>query len=163
VYGEIDMATCPFTDAELAELDETGELLVYLPAGLSVADLCALAKVQMNVALENERLIGNVMVGVDQWFIASASPRPELLYRTGTSAKRTYEDEGLHGMDLRRYLAFVAVFRAHTGDLPDNTYWTFLLSGRYDRSGVSIAGFDEYGVLSLHGWMRDFRASGDAR
>jgi len=158
VFGNADLSSCPFTEYELAELTETGELLVHLPAKISVSELCELCDVRINIAVEHENLIRNVMVDEDQWFITSAAPRPELLYQSGTSARRIYEDEGLHGMDLRRYLAFVATYQAHTGALPDQTYWTFLLSGRYDRSGVSIVGFDPHGVLSHHGWMRDFRA-----
>ena len=103
-------------------------------------------------------MIKNVMIQEDQWFITSASKTPELLYQSGVAAKRIYEDEGLHGMDLRRYLAFVATFKERFNELPDQTYWTFLLSGSYDRSGVSIVGVDVYSVLSHHGWMKDFKA-----
>jgi hypothetical protein len=158
VFPDADLSTCPFTEAELKELEQTDEMLVYLPAKLTVQDLCALCDVRCNVALENENLIRNVMTDESHWFIASASARPEFLYQSATNSRRIYEDEGLHGMDLRRYLAFAATFQARNGVLPDQTYWTFLLSGRYDRSGVSVVGFDNYGVLSHHGWMRDFRA-----
>jgi len=158
VFPEADVNTCPFTEAELVELDLNGELLVYVPASMSMDDLAQLAGVRCNVAFGNEMLIRNVMTDVDQWFVTSASRMPDLLYRSGTAAARAFEDDGLHGMDLRRYLAFVAVYRERFGELPDQTYWTFLLSGRYDRSGVSIVGFDGNGVLSHHGWMRNFKA-----
>lgn len=158
VFTEADPDHCPFTPAELDELDETDEMLVFVPAGRTAAELAEIAGVPTNVCLANERLIRNAMVEQDQWFLTSRSSGPGLLYRSATVAARELEDEGLHGMDLRRYLAFVAVYRQRFGVLPDQLYWTFLLSGRYDRSGVSIAGFDAHGVLSHHGWMRPFKA-----
>lgn len=156
--GDAEIAPCPFTDDEIAELATTGEMLVYLPSRLTADDLAERWNIEMNVALEREKLIRSVMISEDQWFITSASARPELLYHSGQAAKRIFEDEGLHGMDLRRYLAFAATFRLCNGHLPDLTYWTFLLSGSYDRSGVSVVGFDKYGVLSHHGWMKNFKA-----
>ncbi len=158
LYGDITISPCPFTEMELAELDLHNELLVYLPAKLSMSQLCTRFGIRANVNFENETMIKNVMVNEDQWFITSAQKTPELIYQTGLSAKRTYEDEGLHGMDLRRYLAFAATFKHKFGEFPDRTYWTFLLSGSYDRSGVSIVGFDSRGVLNHHGWMKNFKA-----
>jgi hypothetical protein len=158
LYGEIPISPCPFTERELAELDHCNELLVYLPAQLSMSELCTRFGIRVNVNFENETLIRNVMVNEDQWFITSAQKTPELMYQTGISAKRNYEDEGLHGMDFRRYLAFAATFKYKFGQFPDQTYWTFLLSGSYDRSGVSIIGFDAKGVLNHHGWMKNFKA-----
>lgn len=158
LYGDIPIFPCPFTETELAELDRHNELLVYLPAKLSMGELCKRLGIRANVNFENETLIRNTMVNEDQWFITSAQKTPELIYQTGLSAKRIYEDEGLHGMDFRRYLAFAATFKYKFGEFPDRTYWTFLLSGSYDRSGVSIIGFDSRGVLNHHGWMKNFKA-----
>jgi hypothetical protein len=42
--------------------------------------------------------------------------------------------------------------------LPDRLYWVFLHSGSYDRSGISVVGFDVHGVLNHHGWMKNFKA-----
>jgi hypothetical protein len=158
LYGDIPISPCPFTQTELVELDHHNELLVYLPAKLSMSELCQKFSIRANVNFENETLIRNTMVNEDQWFITSAQKTPELMYQTGVSAKRIYEDEGLHGMDFRRYLAFAATFKYKFGEFPDQTYWTFLLSGSYDRSGVSIIGFDSRGVLNHHGWMKNFKA-----
>ncbi|MBU2100002.1 hypothetical protein KKB11_02105, partial [Candidatus Micrarchaeota archaeon] len=107
---------------------------------------------------DNEKMIRNVMTKENQWFIVSASKTPEMLYKSARYSNRIYEDEGLHGMDFRRYLAFAATFKAKFDNFPDKTYWTFLLSGTYDKSGVSIVGFDSNGILSHHGWMKDFKA-----
>jgi len=158
LYADITVSPCPFTNAELAELDSNHELLVYLPAKLSMNELCERFGIKANINFGHETMIKNVMLNEDQWFITSAQKTPELIYKTGVAAKRIYEDEGLHGMDFRRYLAFAATFKYKFGVFPDQTYWTFLLSGSYDRSGVSIIGFDSQGVLNHHGWMKNFKA-----
>lgn len=158
LYGDISISRCPFTDAEINELKNTSELLVYLPAKIPMSELCERFGIKANVNFETETMIKNCMVNEDQWFVTSADKTPELIYRSGVAAKRIYEDEGLHGMDFRRYLAFAATFKYQFGYYPDQTYWTFLLSGSYDRSGVSIIGFDSAGVLNHHGWMKNFKA-----
>jgi hypothetical protein len=158
LYGDIQFSECPFTEAEIDELSKTNELLVYLPAKLTMQELCDKFGIKSNVNFEHETMIRNTMVSEDQWFIASNSQTPELINETGLFAKRVYEDEGLHGMDFRRYLAFAATFKYHFGEFPDQTYWCFLLSGSYDRSGVSVVGFDSKSVLSHHGWMKNYKA-----
>jgi hypothetical protein len=158
LYGNIEVAPCPFTAKERAELDEVDEMLVYVPAGLTPAQMCKKWGIRANIDFENEKMIRTVMSSEDQWFATSKAKAPELIYQSGQAAKRIYEDDGLHGLDLRRYLAFAATFRARFDTLPDNLYWVFLHSGSYDRSGISIVGFDSHGVLNHHGWMRNFKA-----
>ncbi|OGL65529.1 hypothetical protein A3B21_01515 [Candidatus Uhrbacteria bacterium RIFCSPLOWO2_01_FULL_47_24] len=158
LYGSVVASPCPFTKEEIAELEKTNELLIYLPAALSMQELAERFGIKTNVDFDNEQMIRNVMVSEDQWFVTSASKTPELLYTSGQNALRIYENEGLKGMDFRRYLAFAATFKEKFGNFPDDTYWTFLLSGSYDRSGVSVVGFDRHRVLSHHGWMKDFKA-----
>ncbi len=158
LYGDIEVAPCPFTPTEVAELESTGELLVYLPKGITPREMCTRWGIAANVDLENEKMIRSVMVAEDQWFVTARSSTPELIYQSGQAAQRLYEDQGLHGLDFRRYLAFVGAYRFLEDDWPDKTYWTFLLSGSYDRSGVSVVGFDKHGVLSHHGWMKNFKA-----
>lgn len=158
LYGDIDIAPCPFTPKERAELEGAKEMLVYLPAGLTPGEMCRRWGIRANVDFENEKMIRTVMNTEDQWFVASSSKTPELIYKSAQEAKRLYEDDGLHGMDLRRYLAFAATFRARFDALPDQLYWVFLHSGSYDRSGISIVGFDAHGVLNHHGWMKNFKA-----
>jgi len=159
VYGDLpSTCPCPFTARELAELESRNEMLVYLPSGISMSELCRRAGIQSNVNFDNDRLIRNVMVQESHWFICSSAKTPELMYHSGQAARRAFEDEGLHGMDMRRYLAMCLLFRHRFDALPDQTYWCFLLSGAYDRSGISIVGFDAHGVLSHHGWMRNFKS-----
>jgi len=158
LYGNIEIAPCPFTEKERAEMDEADEMLVYVPAGLTPAQMCKKWGIRANVDFEHEKMIRTVMISEDQWFATSKAKAPELIYQSGQAAKRIYEDDGLHGMDLRRYLAFAATFRARFDTLPDKLYWVFLHSGSYDRSGISVVGFDSHGVLNHHGWMRNFKA-----
>jgi hypothetical protein len=158
LYGDVSASPCPFTDKEIAELEEKNELLVYLPGKIPANELCRRFQITSNVDFEIDRLVRYAMPGEDHWFVASASKAPELIYCSGVQAKRTYEDEGLHGMDVRRYLAFSATFRQKSGVLPDQAYWTFLHSGAYDRSGISIIGYDAHGALNHHGWMKNFKA-----
>lgn len=158
LYGNPPTTPCPFTPAEVAELDRTREMLVYVPARMTAAEMCERWGFRSNVDFEADKLIRYAMTSEAHWFVTSASAQPELMYRSAVVARRTYEDEGLHGMDIRRYLAFAATYRQLYGVLPDQVYWTFLLSGAYDRSGISIIGFDAHGVLSHHGWMKDFKA-----
>jgi hypothetical protein len=158
LYGRPAASACPFTENEIAELESLDELLVHLPAQMTAADLCKRFGLRSNVRFEDEALMRSVMTDVDQWFVCSRSKTPEMVFKSATFAKRAYEDEGLYGMDMRRYLAFVGTYRWRYDQLPDQEFWTFLLSGSYDRSGVSIVGFDRFGVLSHHGWMKNFRA-----
>lgn len=158
LYGNVPVADCPFTPSEIEELESTGEMLVYVPKEISAKEMCARFGIQANVDLDNEKMIRSIMVAEDQWFLTSASKTPEMIYQSGQKAQRVYEDQGLHGMDFRRYLAFAASYRLKYDTFPDLTYWTFLLSGSYDRSGVSVVGFDKHGVLSHHGWMKNFKS-----
>ena len=158
LYGSIEVAPCPFTRQEREELDDRGEMLVYLPAGLKPGEMCRRWGIAANIDFDNERLIRTVMLSENQWFVTSKSKTPELIYQSAQAAKRIYEDDGLHGMDLRRYLAFAATFKARFDQLPDQLYWVFLHSGSYDRSGISVVGFDSHGVLNHHGWMKNFKA-----
>jgi hypothetical protein len=158
LYGDLTPSPCPFTEAELAELPGTQELLVYVPGKITATEMCERWGLRCNTDFGTDRLIRYAMPAEDHWFIASSSSTPELMYRSAVAARRAYEDQGLHGMDVRRYLAFAATYRLHFGVLPDQVYWTFLISGAYDRSGISIIGFDAHGVLNHHGWMKDFKA-----
>ena len=158
VYGNIKVDKCQFTNKEISELKKTKELLIYLPSKISPSKLCKLFGIKTNINFKNESLINNIMIKENQWFIVSNSKTPELINKSGQEAKRIYENEGLYGMDLRRYLAFIGFYKYKFGKLPDKLYWTFLLSGNYDRSGISIVGFDKNNVLNHHGWMKNFKA-----
>ena len=158
IYGLKSFSPCTFTKKEQEELEHTNELIVYLPSNISPEELCDKFEIKTNINFKNEKMIRTVMDDEDQWFITAAGKTPELLHQTANEAKRIYERKELHGMDLRRYLAFIATFKQTFGEFPDEKYWSFLLSSSYDRSGISIVGFDKNGVLSHHGWMKNFKS-----
>lgn len=159
LYGDdIEMAPCPFTEREIAELDAREEMLVYVPKKITPTEMCKRWGIQSNTNFDVDRLVRTVMITEDQWFVTSAQPTPEFINKSALTARRTYEDEGLHGLDIRRYLAFAASYRLRYDTWPDRLYWTFLLSGAYDRSGISVVGFDAHGILNHHGWMRNFKS-----
>ncbi len=158
IYNNLKIDTCPFTDEEISELDKTRELLIYLPSNTTMQELCEIFGIKSSVNFFNETMINNVMVEENQWFITSSNKIPEFLDKSGLESKRLYEDEGLHGMDFRRYVAFAGFYKRKFGEFPDKNYWTFLLSGSYDRSGISIIGFDRNNILSHHGWMKNFKS-----
>ena len=64
------------------------------------------------------------------------------------------------GLDHRegRYLAFVLTYRHLTNEYPDYRQWCLLVGGHYDRSGISLVGFDKFGNFGHHGWMKNFKA-----
>jgi hypothetical protein len=158
LYGDVTPSPCPFTAKEIDELEARDELLVYVPGKISANDLCRRFGIESNVDFDRDRLVRYAMPAEDHWFVTSGNKAPELIYCSAVQSRRTYEDEGLHGLDVRRYLAFSATFRRKHGVLPDQAYWTFLHSGAYDRSGISIIGYDAHGVLNHHGWMKNFKA-----
>src|SRR5688572_11043902 len=119
LYGETPATPCPFTPGEIAELERTEELVVYVPKGITAAEMCRRWQIRANVDFDADKLVRNVMVDESHWFITSSSPTPEHIYKSALAARRAYEDEGLHGMDLRCYLAFVATFRLRFDKLPD--------------------------------------------
>ena len=98
VYQLTNYSDCPFTNNEIIELQSTNELLIYLPADWTMKQLCEHFKIESNINFDNEKLISNVMVKEDQWFIVSNSSHPEMLYEHATKARIVYDEEGLWGM-----------------------------------------------------------------
>jgi hypothetical protein len=79
--------------------------------------------------------------------------------KTGVEITREFEDQKKVLFSLERYLVFIARMRYLSATTPDSEYWIWLPHGRYDRSGMLIAGFDRYGTFNVHGWMPQFCAS----
>jgi hypothetical protein len=95
----------------------------------------------------------------DFWLKTPKTAAPPHLNKSAAHVRRLFEDEGHLGFSLERYLVFAARIRYLTGEYPDRRYWTWLLRGRYDRSGMLIAGFDPQGKFSVQAWMPAFQAS----
>lgn len=161
VYGttEIAVKPCPFTQAEIDELETSNEMLIYVPQEISEAQMIETGKLNTNFRWEVEQnMIKSPMTDESHWLVCSASPIPEMLGQSTQAIARVYDEEGLDGMDFRRYLAFVLSYRHLTNEYPDYRQWCLLVGGHYDRSGISLVGFDKYGNFGHHGWMKNFKA-----
>lgn len=161
VYGttEIDVKPCPFTPAEIAELEETNEMLFYVPQEISVGRMLEIGKWECGFNWEVDHgMIASPLTEESYWLVTSASPIPEMLGQSGQKIARVYEDEGLDGMDFRRYVAFLLTYQHLFDETPDFRQWTLLVAGHYDRSGISLVGFDKFGHFGHHGWMKNFKA-----
>jgi hypothetical protein len=161
IYDSTDIAVkpCPFTQAEIDELEMTNEMLIYIPQEISEAQMIELGKFNTNFnwAVE-QNMIKSPMTDESNWLICSASPIPEMMGHSTQNISRVYGEEGLDGMDFRRYLAFLLTYRHLTDEYPDFRQWSLLVGGHYDRSGISLVGFDRYGTFCHHGWMKNFKA-----
>jgi hypothetical protein len=161
IYGttEIAVKPCPFTQAEIGELESTNEMLIYVPQEISEGQMIEAGKLVCGFNWDiDKNMIRSPMTDESHWLICSASPIPEMLGQSTQVISRVYEDEGLDGMDFRRYLAFVLTYHHLFNEYPDFRQWCLLVGGNYDRSGISLVGFDKYGHFGHHGWMKNFKA-----
>lgn len=151
------LSPCPFSDEEIAGVDSSNEMILCVPRGVTRTQLGELFRLS-SWAL-TDAMVTETQETEDAWFKTPCAPTPGYLNRTAVEVRRAFEDENRLGFSLERYLVFVARFRHLTGRYPDFRYWTWLLRGRYDRSGMLIAGFDPLGRFSVHAWMPHFQAS----
>lgn len=148
---------CPFTAAEITSADQRGDLIICVPRGVTRAQLGMLVRLE-SWALADP-LVSDTPETEDFWLQTPGASAPEHLGRSATDMRRALEDQRRLGFSLERYLVFAARYRSLHGRYPDLRYWTWLLRGRYDRSGMLIAGFDPLGRFSVHAWMPKFQAS----
>lgn len=161
IYGttEIFVKPCPFTQDEIDELEATNEMLIYVPQEISEGHMIEAGKFVCGFNWEVDKgMIRSPMTDESHWLVCSASPIPEMMGQSTQTISRVYEDEGLDGMDFRRYLAFILTYHHLHNEYPDFRQWTLLVGGNYDRSGISLVGFDKYGHFGHHGWMKNFKA-----
>lgn len=152
-----NLSACPFTRDEIEQAERAGEVILCVPMGVSRRELGQLFRIH-SWAL-TDPMVSDTAEAEDFWFKTSRAPVPDHLNRSATEIRRLFEDEHKLGFSLERYLVFIARLRFLTSTLPDFRYWIWLLRGRYDRSGMLIAGFDALGNFSVHGWMPKFQAS----
>jgi hypothetical protein len=153
----LSLAACPFSQEEIAACEAAGEMILCVPRGVSRTQLGELFR--LSTWALSDGMVSDTPETEDAWFRTSRSPSPPHINKSAVEVRRTFEDAGQLGFSLERYLVFAARFRHLTGKYPDFRYWTWLLRGRYDRSGMLIAGFDPLGRFSVHAWMPQFRAS----
>lgn len=154
---EFKLSKCPFTKEEIEEANKNDEIIICVPKGVTREQLgilfrldsWALHDVMVTPATESE----------DVWFRTSKSLIPTEMKSTGVECAHKAEDENLLSFSIERYMVFIGRIRYLTGKTPDIQYWIWLPRGRYDRSGMLMAGFDRNGVLNVHGWMPQFYAN----
>jgi hypothetical protein len=154
---KFNLAPCPFTEAEIIEAYQNQEIILCVPQGVSREELGKLFYIDNWVL--NDPLVTRVTEKEDTWFRTSISMTPGNMKKTGMEIFHQFEEEKKLNFSLERYLVFIGRVRYLTGQTPDLEYWIWLPHGRYDRSGMLIAGFDRYGTFNAHGWMPQFSAS----
>jgi hypothetical protein len=150
------LSNCPFTIEEIEKAYKEGEIILCVPAGLTLKELGNLFHIN-SWALEDP-LYAEGPYKEDFWFRTPMTYEPPYVNISAKEARRIFEDEGKLGFSLARYLVFASRVKYLTGKLPDQKWWTWLLAYKYDRSGFLIAGFDPEGKFSVHGWMPNFKA-----
>lgn len=151
------LGACPFTAGEIEQAELEGQMILCVPRGVDRRELAALFRLS-SWAIDDP-MVGETTEVEDLWFKTSRSRLPEYLNKNGTEVRRILEDRDKLAFSLERYLVFCARYRHLYGEYPDFKYWVWLLRGRYDRSGVLIAGFDPMGAFSVHAWVPRFQAS----
>lgn len=158
ITGEkLTLSTCPFTPEEIEESQKNDEIIMCVPKGVTREQLGKLFRLD-SWAL-HDPMVTPATETEDCWFRTSKSMTPVDMKATGVESAHKAEDEKLLNFSIERYIAFIGRMRYLTGKTPDMQYWIWLPRGRYDRSGMLVAGFDRNGVLNVHGWMPQFYAS----
>lgn len=153
---KFSLRTPQFTKEEIKEASDNNEIILCVPQGISRRQLGKLFNID-NWTFENE-LVGNTPEFEDFWFTTKKTFEPEMLDKTGTEIQRTYKKEGKLGMNLERYLVFIARMRYLTRQTPDTKNKTWLTHGKYEGKTMLIAGFDSKGDFTSHGWLPQFHS-----
>lgn len=148
---------CPYTEDEILAADAAAEIILCVPRGVSRRQLGEL--VRLSSWALTDPMVTDTMETEDFWLKTPRSMTPPHLNKSAAQVRRMLDDERRLGFSLERYLVFAARIQYLTGDYPDKRYWTWLLRGRYDRSGMLIAGFDPQGKFSVQAWMPSFQAN----
>ncbi|MCI9675857.1 MAG: hypothetical protein HFH06_08855 [Lachnospiraceae bacterium] len=154
---KFELSECPFSEKEIICANENNEVILCVPKGITREILGQLFHIE-SWAL-HDPLVMMATEQEDCWFKTSMKPIPDYLNMSGLDVFRQIEDENYLNFSLERYLVFIARMRYITGKTPDSEYWIWLPVGRYDRSGMLMAGFDKLGRFNVHGWMPRFQAS----
>ena len=151
-----ELSECPFTQQEIQRARERNEIILCVPKGVSKQQLGELFRIRSWAF--SDPLIGETTEQADFWFRTSATMKPDRIRSTGISIAHSIDKEGWVHFTLERYLVFLAAMKAQHGQYPDREYWIWITKGRYDRSGMLMAGIDRLGHFNAHGWMPQFEA-----
>jgi len=153
---EFSLADCPFTKEEIVEANKKNEMILCIPKNLSKKQLGRLFRID-NWALDDD-LVEEVIEKNDLWIKTKASESPEFIRETGVNITRKLREENKVLFSLGIYLVYIARYRYIYNKTPDSEFWIWINKGRYDRSGMLIAGFDRNHKFNVHGWMPHFSA-----
>lgn len=156
-HRSFSLDPCPFSKEEIKEIYDNNEIVICIPKDITREELGKLFHLE-SWAL-SDSLVTRVIEKEDLWFRTSRSLTPVWMNVTGVEAATKIKDEDYVHFCIERYIVFIARMRYLAGHIPDLEYWIWLTSGRYDRSGMLIAGIDRNKRFNVHGWMPQFSAS----
>lgn len=151
------LSPCPFTSEEINLIEERNEIIICIPKEITALELSKLFRIDSWAV--HDLLVDLKTEKKDIWLKTSADPTPKFLGVTGIDIKNTIEDNNWIPFSLTYYMVFIARYRYLFNKNPDQRYWIWLSKGRYDRSGMLIAGFDNNDQFNVHGWMPHFSAN----
>jgi hypothetical protein len=154
---EFSLGPCPFRRDELTAAAKDGWIPVVSPKGLTISE-CA-DTFHFPTWAASDPLVTSPAEEEDLWFMTPGRLAPDDANVPARELRARYDKKGLLGMSLQRYMIVAARLRHLTGEIPDFRWWTWILRGRYDRSGFMIAGFDPNRRFSVHAWMPSFHTS----
>jgi len=147
---------CPFSKEEIDLAIKNEEMILCVPKNLTKKQLGKLFRIE-SWAFEDE-LVEESREKNDLWFKTEANPSPGFIRENGIDVTRKFRRERKVLFSLEIYLVFIARYRFLFNQTPDSEYWIWICKGRYDRSGMLIAGFDRNKKFNVHGWMPQFSA-----
>lgn len=152
----LSLDDCPFTRDEIDAANRNGEMILCVPKNVTKKQLGKLFRIE-SWALEDV-LAEESTEKKDLWFKTKASASPEFIRECGVDITRRFREEKKVLFSVEIYLVFIARYRYIFNKTPDSQYWIWINKGRYDRSGMLIAGFDRNKKFNVHGWMPHFSA-----
>lgn len=157
VMGEVlSLDKCPFTSEEIETARKNNEMILCVPKNITKKQLGKLFRIE-SWALDDE-LAEESVEKSDLWFKTKASVSPDFIRKSGIDITRRFRKEKKVLFSLGIYLVFIARYRYIYNKNPDTEFWIWINKGRYDRSGMLIAGFDRNRNFNVHGWMPHFTA-----
>lgn len=153
---KFEISQCPFTDEEIEEASKNNEVILCVPKGVTKKQFGDMFRID-SWAL-TDQLVGETVEIEDFWFKTKKTMHPEYIRKTGIDMTYFIDNNNLVHFTLERYLVFLEVVKRLTGEYPDQEYWIWITRGRYDRSGMLMAGFDRLKRFNVHGWMPQFDA-----
>ena len=148
------LQTPHFTKEEIKQAYEQDELIFCVPKGVRAKVLGKMFN--WNSWAFDDPLVGGFPEVEDFWFASKKTEVPENRDMQGREIKAVYQREGKLGMNIERYLVFLARMRYLTGEIYDKRYKVWLVNNSYEEKAMLIAGVDSKNKFSVHAWMPNF-------